>query len=241
MASNEWGRIWGMRSADTAEIVQDSRAVFMELKRADGFDLASDGITYDAWHDLYENNKKLLSQNAHGGDIKSVYEVGCGSGANLYLYEQDGITAGGLDYSVSLIDSARKILRSTDLTAGEANQLRAEPMYDAVFSESVFRYFTNIAYVREVLERMYQKCRYSMGVTMLMDEAHEEEFYTYRRSIQPDFDERYKNLPNLFLDRSLFKEFAQSHDMEIVFDDYKLAGYWNAPYEFSCFMYKKEC
>ena len=28
-------------------------------------------------------------------NLKSVYEIGCGAGANLYMFEQEGIIVGG--------------------------------------------------------------------------------------------------------------------------------------------------
>lgn len=43
-------------------------------------------------------------------DVNSVYEVGCGSGANLYLLKNRGIQVGGIDYSRSLVDTAKKIV-----------------------------------------------------------------------------------------------------------------------------------
>lgn len=40
----------------------------------------------------------------------SLFEVGCGYGANLYLFYKDGIRVGGLDYSETLIDIMKGFL-----------------------------------------------------------------------------------------------------------------------------------
>lgn len=49
-----------------------------------------------------------ITQNV--GDISSVYEVGCGSGVNLYLFQQlKKVTqVGGHDYSQTQIALAKK-------------------------------------------------------------------------------------------------------------------------------------
>ena len=94
----------------------------------------------------YERTKEALFAGL-GKNIRecSVYEVGCGSGANLYLFEKDGMICGGADYSPNLIECAKKVLHTEDIICAEANQIPREPRYDALLSNSVFSYFADEA------------------------------------------------------------------------------------------------
>lgn len=216
----------------------DQKRVFMELKRSNGYDVQEDEVRYDAWFQQYWQIKKALSFG-RDQDIKSVYEVGCGCGASLYLFEQDGIAAGGIDYSEPLIQGAKKVLRSTDLVCGEATQTPPDTIYEAVFSNCAFVYFTDESYAWEVLERMYEKAEYSIGIIDVYDKAREEICMERRKKSIEDYDEKYKDLPKLFYPRQFFEDFAEKHHMDIRFIDPEVGNYWNSDWSFDCYMYKK--
>ena len=36
-----------------------------------------------------------------------------------------------------------------------------------------------------------------------------------------------------------FEEFAARHDLRLVFPNLEMANYWNTPFVFTCFMYRK--
>lgn len=100
-----------------------------------------------------------ITQNV--GDISSVYEVGCGSGVNLYLFQQlKKVTqVGGCDYSQTQIALAKKILNANDLQCMEADQIAEKPVYDVVLSDSVFQYFQSPEYGMRVVEKMWNKAK----------------------------------------------------------------------------------
>ncbi|MFR4352679.1 MAG: class I SAM-dependent methyltransferase [Roseburia sp.] len=213
----------------------------MELKRSNGFDVVADGLTYEAFLEQYKKTKAYLFPDPVAekpGGNGSVYEVGCGSGANLFLFERDGIQCGGLDYSRGLVESAKKVLHTTDLLCEEAIHLAVEPEYDAVLSNSVFSYFPDKAYAYEVLEKMYRKSRYSIGIIDIHDKEKEEAFTAYRKRTIADYEERYRNLPKLFYSKAFFEEFASVHDLKIRFTTSDIEGYWNNEFVFNCFMYR---
>ena len=108
---SKWKEIWEKRTDRLDDIdMSDEREVFLELKRIDGFDVVGGGIPYDA---LIKQNKDILANLSKNHDIKSVFDVGCGCGANMYLMMNDGIEVGGMDYSSSLIEIARKVFKGT--------------------------------------------------------------------------------------------------------------------------------
>lgn len=75
---------------------QNKKEVLMELKRALGFDITEEGLNPEALLSQYEMIKRNLSQCGNDSlELSSVYEVGFGCGANLFMFEQDGIQGGG--------------------------------------------------------------------------------------------------------------------------------------------------
>lgn len=240
---NNWKRIWENRCANTQIFNENDReSVVLELKRCNGFDVMGNGLSYNAIENQYEHYKKMLSYNRKTGHkiaLSSVYEVGCGSGANLYLFEKDGISCGGIDYSASLMDIARKILKTKDLICDEAIKFPTAPHYDAILSNSVFSYFEDEKYAWNVLERMYEKTEFAIGLTDLHDITKKEKYLEYRRKEIKDYDKRYANLPKLFYAKEFFEQFAEKHQMDIEFVNYEMPGYWNNPFVFYCYLYKK--
>ena len=59
----------------------------------------------------------------------------------------------------------------------------------------------------------------------------------YRINNTPDYKERYKDLPKLFYRKEFFQEFANKHNLKIVFEKSTVEGYWNNEFIFNCFMY----
>ncbi len=211
---NNWKKIWDKKIAEDSILLNgDKKSVLLELKRCNGFDVV-DGMSYEAFYRQYEEIRDNLQKH---NKIESVYEVGCGSGANLYLFEEEGYHCGGLDYSHNLIKTARKVLRTEDVLCAEAIDVMPDKIYDAVFSNSVFSYFDSERYAEKVLEKMCRKARKVIGLIDVHDIEKQEDFISCKRKIVKDYDERYAGLPKLFYSRQFFEEFATSHNMDIVF------------------------
>lgn len=231
---SDWKKIWdGKRAEEQILLNGDVKSILLELKRSNGFDVDGE-LTFDAFYEQYEEIRDNLQKN---GEIKSVYEVGCGSGANLYLFEQENFETGGIDYSSGLTDIAKKVLKTTDIACASAIDVSTDITYDAIFSNSVFSYFDDIDYAESVLEKMYEKSKYAIGLIDIHDIEKKEEFTAYRRQIVENYDERYKNLPKLFYAREYFENFARKHNMDISFLESNMKGYWNNQFVFSCYMY----
>lgn len=107
----QWKSIWNGKKLDKLDLDRSEFEIFCDLKRADGFDVNVGNETayytafYDAWKEMYH---KLMDFT--GNEIHSVYEVGCGSGVNLYLFQNrlgHHARFGGIDYSTSLIEIAK--------------------------------------------------------------------------------------------------------------------------------------
>ena len=238
MSDNHWKEIWESREDKLSHIdKKDKKAVFLELKRIDGFDVLEGGLSYEALEAQYQETKNALCLRS--GD--SVFEVGCGCGANLYLFHEDGFKIGGLDYSEPLVGIMKKIFTDTppqECICGSADHLPTDIKYDAVFSNSVFSYFPDYAYASRVLERMAEKAHSCIGVLDIHDKEKEAAFLEYRMKNVPDYKERYKGLPKFFYEKSFFTDFATTHNMSIEFSESRMEGYWNNEFVFHCFLYR---
>lgn len=233
---NKWKEIWNRRRPAAGELDGDWQHVFLELKRLNGYDVMEGGVPLDSFLNFHAGLIELLDLTPG----KSVYEVGCGAGANMYLMQREGMIVGGADYAEGLIETARAVIPDArELSAMEAADIPTDEKYDAVYSGGVFSYFPDHAYATCVLERMLEKSRYAIGITELHDRAKRQDYLAFRRANIPNYDERYEGLGRLFFRREFFEDFAREHDLRIVFPALQMADYWNTPFIFTCFMYRK--
>ncbi len=233
---NKWKEIWNRRKPVTGELDGDWEHVYLELKRLNGYDVMEGGVPLDSFLNFHAGLVELLDLTPG----KSVYEVGCGAGANMYLMQREGMIVGGSDYAEGLIETARRVVpEARELAAMEAADIPTEEKYDAVYSCGVFSYFPDHDYATRVLERMLAKSRHAIGITELHDRAKRQDYLAFRRANIPNYDERYEGLGRLFFRREFFEEFAARHDLRLVFPNLEMANYWNTPFLFTCFMYRK--
>ena len=233
---NQWRAVWNRSTSSNDRLTGRWQDVLLELKRANGYDVMEGGLPLET----FIGHDKQMRELLHLSPGKSVFEVGCGAGANLYLMQRDSIMVGGMDYSPPLVDTARTVLPDAlELSCGEADKLSTERTYDAVFSAGVFSYFTGTDYARRVLTRMLEKSRGALGLLEVHDIEKEDAYHAFRRASIPDYDERYKGLDKLFYPRAFFEDFARKHDLTVTFPTVDMPGYWNTPFIFNCFMYRK--
>mgnify|MGYP002519271335 FL=1 len=234
---NEWNRIWENRTSDIT-ISDDIFDMFCKLKKADGFDTQEiDGYCeafFEEWHKMTER----IEQNA--GNIESAYEVGCGSGVNLYLFQQLkklGVV-GGCDYSEAQIQLAHKVVESEDLHCMEADHISTESKYDLVLADSVFQYFQNVEYGMCVLEKMWEKANKIVVITEIHDEEKKEEHLNFRRQCVENYDEKYKGLDKTFYTKEMFQKFAEQVGAKCLIVRPQNELYWNNKYVFDCYLIK---
>ena len=84
---NKWDKIWKNRVVEMKDINDDVFDTFCRLKKADGFDTQDVEGYYEAFYKQWQEMADRI-QKVCGNNIESVYEVGCGSGVNLYLFQK---------------------------------------------------------------------------------------------------------------------------------------------------------
>ncbi len=139
-----------------------------------------------------------------------------------------------------MINIAKKVIKSSDLKCIEAINVSEIPKYDAVLSNSVFSYFPDFNYANTVLEKLFNKAQYVIGLIDIHDIEKKEGFINFRKANIKDYEIKYKNLNKLFYSKEFFRQFAQKHNMRIKFTKSTVDGYWNNEYVFNCYLYKQE-
>lgn len=228
---NNWQKIWGNRELrDTLEGKSEFEA-FCLLKEADGFDVAV-GDREKYYRGFYEEFLKFY--DTIGNSVSSVYEVGCGSGVNLFLFKNriGNVRLGGIDYSEKLLRTAAKIGNENDFTLGEAKNMPIEPKYDLVMSEGVFEYFSSTEYAGIVLRKMISKSNKAVAVLGIYDKDKEQELMDHKRSIIPDYDKKYEGLPKQFYSKAWFEAIAEEFGKTASFSKPNNPEYWNSEYQY---------
>lgn len=193
---------------------------------------------YDSFLAEFKEDLNIIKEKISTFD--SVYEVGCGSGVNLFLYrELCGITKlGGCDYSKSLIDIANRIIVSNDIVCEEALNIDIANTYDIVISDSVFQYFQDDDYGYKVLEKMYKKANKMVIIKEIHNINMKEEHLEMRRKSIENYDEKYKGLDKTFYLPSRFIKFAKDMDCQYIIKKPKNNSYWNNDYVFDFYLIK---
>ena len=238
MAANRWKEIWKGKKIVSDGSGEDEFARFIELKKANGFDVAVEDekryfeAFYNEWMAFYRKVSELTDN-----DLQSVYEVGCGSGVNLFLFQNRGVSEiGGCDYSDSMVESAKLATHAADLKCCGAIDIETEPKYDLVMAESVFQYFESEDYAETVLGKMLGKSKKLVYLGEIHDAAHKEELMEHRRSMIEDYDRKYEGLDKLFLRKDWLEGIAASYGRRVIYTPVNNPEYLNASYVFNCFI-----
>lgn len=238
--SNNWKNIWNNKKVVSKEYSGDEYERFCELKKANGFDVAvGDEYSYfrsfyQTWLDFYDKVRELI-----GDDIQSVFEVGCGSGVNIFMFKNRLPEAkfGGVDYSETLVNSAKISTGSDEFVCCGADEISVELKFDIVMSESVFQYFESEEYAERVLRKMIEKSNKLTYLGEIHNKIYEEELLEYRRKTIEDYEERYKGLNKLFLHKDWISAIAKEYGKKVLFTEIDNPEYLNGKYEYNCFIY----
>ncbi len=238
---NNWKNIWNSKNVVNSIGEESEYEYYCKLKKANGYDVAVENEEryfrsfYEGWISFY--NKVLELTN---DEIKSVFEVGCGSGVNLYMFRNrlnKDAEFGGIDYSEPMVKSAKISTGSDDFTCCGADEISVEPQYDIVFSEGVFQYFESLDYAETVIRKMICKAKKLVYIGELHDKKFETELLEYRRKTIENYDEKYSGLKKQFYERDWIVNIAEEYGKKVLFTSVDNPEYINGKYEFNCFIY----
>ncbi len=239
--SSKWKEIWNGKPVVSKDGSADEFTRYTELKAANGFDVAVGNAEayyrgfYNEWLSFYEKCMEIC-----GGSADGVFEVGTGSGVNLYMFGnrlKDNKRWGGVDYSQSMIESAKISTGSDDFICCGADELKTEPKYDIVMSESVFQYFPSLEYAETVFRKMIEKSGKLTYLGELHNKEYEEELMEYRRRTIEDYEKKYEGLGKLFVTKDWVREIAESCGKRVEFTAVDNPEYLNGKYEFNAYVF----
>lgn len=239
--ANNWKNIWNNKLIVANNKPGDEFIRFCELKKANGFDVAVDNAEkyyrgfYDGWICFYDKVMNLC-----GGSVNSVFEVGCGSGVNLYMFKNrlpQKSVFGGVDYSRPMVESAKISTECEDFSCCGANEISIHPQYDVVMSESVFQYFDSLEYAETVLRKMICKAGKLVYLGEIHEKKYEQELLAYRRKTIENYDEKYAGLKKLFFEKDWIERIASDYGKKVEYTYINNPEYINGKYEFNCYIF----
>lgn len=232
--STRWREIWERRSV-TPEQVDHTMVSLADLIAADGFDTGFGDITAEAWTDFVARTCATFDLVA--GD--SLFEVGCGAGAFLYLPYLAGISVGGADYSAALVDTASRAMPDGTFLVQDANAIDVGEQVDVILAFSVFHYFDGLDYARSVLGRMCAKARRGVAILDVPDAASADDALAYRHELTggaEKYAERYAGLEHQSYDRDWMREALEGFGMvDVRIESQSIEDYRNGQYRFNAY------
>jgi ubiquinone/menaquinone biosynthesis C-methylase UbiE len=231
---NNWKNIWSKKtlSFSNEDLLED-------LLRADGFDTGFGNYSPANWLMMV----KEVAKKCEIFSGSAVLELGCGAGAFLYALKLTSKVEKlyGIDYSESLIESAKKYLSGEgEFYCSDASNIPfSDVKFDCIFSHGVFIYFQSHEYAHTVLERSYERLK-SGGKLCLMDlnDMKKKELYFSERKKHyigsEPYEIHYKGLEHLFFDRpKLVARLKKIGFKDIEFFPHHIPSYINSKFRFN--------
>lgn len=241
MDNSKWKNIWDNKTLDKLDLEKSEFEIFCDLKKADGFDVSVKNEElyfrnfYREWMEMYNTIMEIVD-----GELESVYEVGCGSGINLFMFKNrlSALKLGGIDYSKNLISIANKVINnSDDLVCGEALSITSDRKYDLVLSDSVFQYFKSLDYAESVLSTMLSKAAKCVYLGEIHDIVFQKEWLENRKRSMKNYEQHYDGLGKMFYSKEWLENIASKFGRKVVFTSQNNDEYWNSKYVFNCYIY----
>lgn len=227
---NRWKEIWNNRK------IGDAGSILEKLLTANGYDSVFGKMAFTPFMSYISTIRAELGI----GEKDAVFEVGCGAGAVLYPFYTTGHLVSGLDYSKPLVALAAGTMPDMAFHVGNADQVDVAQKFDVVLSCGTFIYFESYDYARNVIMRMVQKAKKTIGIFDISDLALRSEAETLRREGMGarEYDKKYRGLEHLYYPQSFFKDVARQSGCAIRIFPQSIQGYKNSSYRFNVVLVK---
>ena len=198
--ARSWEEIWENRQLDPS-----ARSKLAALLSADGFDTPTARLSEAAWLQAIDGIVERIELSAND----SVFEVGCGAGAFLYVLYARGYIVSGIDRSRTLVEYARSAMPHGQFDVADADTFDTTRQTDAVICNSVFLYFPSLDYANRVIRRMARKATRAVAILDVPDLATKDEAMRQRIELaggSEAYSARYAGLDHLYYARDWFVE-----------------------------------
>ena len=142
---------------------------------------------------------------------------------------------------MSLINLARTIMPNGDFVCEDAINMEVNKKYDFVVSHSVFHYFQDLNYAKEVLINMIQKADNKIGVFDINDKTKEKKYHQVRMGSmhKEEYKKKYSGLEHTFYDKNWFEKIAEENNCNIKIFNQTFENYSNSKLRFNVIMEKR--
>ncbi len=229
MTEKTWQKIWRSDQYSTVEKTLSLRAL-IDLN-------AFYSISTASWKNYILS---ILKKTGKTNTDLSILEIGCGSGALLKVLEPFSSQLTGVDYSAKQIATCRLALPQGSFSISEAKDIDfAAQSFDLILSNSVFQYFPDLAYTKEVLNKILVSLK-NGGVGVILDLADIEYKDAYLAWKKRELGEKIlATYPTqMYFSTLFFKEFAEKNTLKFMIEKQNIAGYSNTEYRFNFFFWK---
>ena len=146
-----------------------------------------------------------------------------------------------MDYSIALINLAKTIMSNGDFSCDEAINIDIDIKYDFVVSHSVFHYFKDWNYAKEVLIKMIKKSNKKIGIFDINNKEKENKYHQTRMGSmhKKEYQKKYSGLEHMFYDKNWFKKIANEMNCNIEIFDQTFVKYSNSELRFNVIMERR--
>ena len=230
-----WLNIWNSREVKGIENVP-KKDVLEGLLEMDGFDSPTGNIEVGAWIEYIDQIIDVLDLESS----ETIYEVGCGAGAFLYMLYVKDYKVAGLDFSKDLIEVAQKAMPGMLFETSDALELMTSPKSDYIIASSVVFYFPSYEYTEKVLELMYEKANMAIVILDVPDLETQERCENFRRGAlsEKEYKMKYAGLMHLYYPKNFWRDFAKRKGILCEIEQQYIRGYCNNEYRYNVILRK---
>lgn len=208
----KWLKVWKKKSNSSFS------KNYKKLLEMNGWDTGVSSFSINDWKRFINS----IIEKFRISHKDNIFEIGCGSGAFLIPFYKKNINCFGSDYSIKFVKICKKLMKKGVFIKSEANNLKKFKKYkfDYIFIHSVFQYFENINYARQVLYQIKEISQKNTIIFILDIPDLEKKKYWEKDIInsigKDEFRKKYSILRHQFYKFSFFKTFCEKNDLSLT-------------------------
>jgi len=184
---------------------------------------------------------KKLKQKFKIDKSHTLFEVGCGSGAFLYLFKNLK-KIGGCDYSNNLTKYCKRLIpsHSKNIIKKKSDEISISHKYDFVVSNSLLHYLDNIS-AKKTIIKMIKKSSNKTFILDIPQKKFKKKYLLLRKKAMGAiiYNNKYKNLNHNFYTKTFFSKIAKDENCSYFFFKNYIDKHKQGKYRFNVCFSKK--
>ena len=216
LSNEHWLKIWRQKGTDL------NSSKIEKILNSGGHDTPNGQFNKKNWFKYIKSLFKDIKLKKNS----EILEYGCGAGAVLSYWYDKKYRLYGIDYSKTLITKGKKYFPKIKFCVGEISSIDYfESKFDLIFTHSVFQYFENYQYAKNLISKMLTKLN-KKGYICLLDVPNKDKEKNFIKSRKgalgiKEYKKKYEKNKHFFYKKSFFKDFAKKNNLSIrIFDHF---------------------